>query len=239
MQHIPNCRLCSWLRKRICADCDAQFDALWKYTNGWEYWETGYYQLRDEEPDRNRELLDRADGLLEPNPTAAAAAYLELAESGSPTALYYIGWCFETGSGVGQDDWQAMDWYYKGTVAGSWTSALSYARLLNKHGHFDDCDAVLDDGVEAGLITAYYRKARYCYERNPGKKSAQEIRHLLDHAIAHDHPGAEVFLFELMVWGKFGFRNIVNGIKLGIACFDRYEVEMSGAQRADPETAEL
>jgi hypothetical protein len=239
VQDISDCKFCTWIRKRVCTDCDAKINAFWDKSSDWEYWETGYFELRDEESDANRDLLDRADGPLRDNPETARAIYLDLAQGGSPTAMFHVGLCSANGSSVERDDWDAMEWYRAGTIAGSWTAAMAYAKLLNQHGDFESCDEVLDDAIKKGVVTAYYRMARYKYGRAPNRRTAREIRSLLDYAIANEHPGAEMFLSELMTRGKFGLRNIIGGIRLGVNCMNRYESEFSDTSDIDPTPAAL
>jgi TPR repeat protein len=184
-------------------------------------------------------LLDQAGDLWSTNPAAATAIYLKLAQSGSPVAMFHAGYCLETGRGSDRDEWSAMEWYHAGSEAGSWTAALGYARLLNKLGYYEECDRVLENGIDVGVVTAIYRMARCKYERVPNRRMAREIRPMLDKAIALEHPGAEFFLSELMTRGKFGIGSIFRGIKLGIACLNGIEGESPTSGEADRAPAAL
>lgn len=181
--------------------------------------------MRHEESEANRALLDEARELGPKDPGGASAIYLGLAQSGSPTAMFHAGWCLETGIGVERDLESAIYWYGQGLDAGSWTSALAYARLLDRRGDCEDCDKLLESGVDADIASAAYRLAKYRYDRSPSRRTAQEIRPLLDRAIAQGHPGANFFLSQLMFKGKFGLGNVFAGIRLGVSCINGLEAD--------------
>ncbi|MFM5894980.1 MAG: tetratricopeptide repeat protein [Novosphingobium sp.] len=222
---ISECNFCGWARKRICPECEANYAAFWRASSDWEYSETGYSHDFYDESEANQRRLDEARELLATDPPAAYASYLELANAGSMTAMFHLALCLEAGTGVDCNLDQALHWYGEGLDAGSWTSALEYARLLDRTGDREACDKLLQSGVNAGLATAAYRLARYQYNRSQMRRTAREIRPLLDRAIEKGHPGATFFLSELMTKGKLGLGNIFAGIRMGAAAIGNVAAE--------------
>lgn len=223
---MPNCRFCAWVRRIVCPTCEAAMAAFWDAMFAWENAETGYSELYYEEPEAVRAQLQETFDLEPGHPEQAFANRLELAEAGSPTAMYLIARAYDTGSGVSADSWQAMNWYYRAICAGSWTATIDYARLLDKVGEYEACDQVLKDGIDADLATSRYLLARLRYERAPGRKAAREVRPLLDRASKQGHPGAEREISRLMFLGKFGFGQIREGSRRIVALKRRYENEL-------------
>ena len=234
---MSNCDLCAWVRKRFFPKQEAACEALWSASSDWEYYETGYFDMIEEECEANRAMLDEARELRPKDPGGARAIYLGLAQSGSPTAMFHTGWCLETGTGVERDSELAIDWYGQGLDAGSWTSALAYARLLDQSGDRKNCDKLLESGVDADIASAAYRLAKCRYDRSPRRRTAQEIRPLLDRAIARGHPGAKFLLSQLMSKGKFGFGNVFAGIRLGVSCMNGFEAKEDA--EADARSAQV
>ena len=233
------CNICDWVRRRFFPEEEAACKALWSASSDWEYYETGYFEMLDDEPEANRALLDRAADLKSGDSEAASSIYLDLAKSGSPTAMILAGWCLENGAGVERDDWQAVDWYRAGIATGSWTAAIFYALLFEKLGHPEHCEAGLQDGIDAGLATASYRLARCRYERARSRTTAREIRELLDRAITLGHPGAKLYLAELQIRGKYGIGSIFRGVRLMSACLEEYGAEPEGKSQTKPIPADL
>ena len=211
------------MRSRICAECDATVAAIWRNSDDWEYVETGYFDLLDREPEAVRTMLRKADDVILSNPEGAFAIYLELANSGSPIAAHLVGWSLDSGTGVARDQWQAMEWYCKALDAGSWSASVAYARILDQLGFFELCDEVLEDVVSAGLATARSWLARLRSSRSKGRRSELDTRLLLDLAVELGHPGAELYLAQLMAGGAFGLGSIYKGIRLFMACLERFE----------------
>ncbi len=223
---MPKCEICAWICGRVCADFNSRLAKLWADSSSWEYVETGYYDLREEESEAVRAQLAEASSLGPTAPEHEFENVLGLAKAGSPSAMILTGLALKGGWGTPSDLWQAMDWFHKAASCGSWSAMIHYARALDELGYHDLCDQTLNDGIEADFATARFQLARSQYVRNPTRKTAQSIRPLLDQAIASGHPGAEFCLARLTAKGKFGFRNIRKGVREARTCLERYDGEV-------------
>lgn len=205
------CRLCTWLCDRFCADFNA---SIWDRSDAWEREHSNEYDLWSAETDRNRELIERAGALHDADPEAAFRIDLEAAQAGSIWAMELVGWHYDTGAVVQADFGQAQEYYCRALRAGSWMATIKYARLLAAHSHFDSCERVLKDGVEADFVPAYFWLAWFRYKQSRTRKTCREIKPLLEYAAEKGHPGATLVLARLMARGKFGFRAIPEGFRL-------------------------
>jgi hypothetical protein len=179
---------------------------FWRSVHLWEE-----EQADELETDENWQATNDANELFADDPPAAIARCYELSDRGSPWAALTLGWCHERGVTVQQDDGLAIEWYYKAICNGSWYATLGYARLLEHHGYHIEVDDVLQDGVDKGFAPALYRLAILKYRRKPGRKSANEVRELLEQARLAGHPASELFLAGLAAFGRFGVREIPQG----------------------------
>lgn len=210
------------MRNQLCPECALALEKLWDDAAEFEWSETGYYTLRDEESEQVRSRLDEASQLQSESWNDAFAIYLELAEAGSPTAAYMVAWCSELGKGTDADLWAAMEWYYKAIDGGSWMGSIEYSRVLNELGYHELADEVLEDGIAANLATAYFRQAKQRYERSRSRSAARAVRPLLERAIELGHPRADHYLRGLQTFGKFGIREVRDGIRWSSNFMARY-----------------
>jgi len=67
-----------------------------------------------------------------------------------------VGYQYAWGNFVPHDWERAQDYFRRAIEAGSWMATLKYARLMADRGHFDVCEAVLQDGVNADFLPACY-----------------------------------------------------------------------------------
>jgi hypothetical protein len=207
------CRLCTWLCDRLCSP-EAN-STLWRatfeweedYASDWEPAETG---------DGLRERWSEAKSLFDEDPAAALAIHLELAERGSAFSKLQAGWHHAQGYGTEKDAAAAEEFYRRALCAGSWKATLRYADLLFKREAHDKWPSTLEDGVRNGFIPSYFWLAWYRYKRSPNRRTAREVRHLLETAADAGHPGAGLMLARLAATGKFGLREILPGYRRGI-----------------------
>jgi TPR repeat protein len=198
-----------------CKFVDRFWERFWEHSDAWEREASNDIELWAQESDRNRELIDRAIAVEKTDPAAAFRLYLEAAEEGSVWSMQRVGWHYWTGVGVAADLGRAQEYYHRASCAGSWIATLHYARLLAKHGHYDDCESVLKDGVAADFVPAYFWLARFRYKRSKTRKSCREVRPLLEYAAGKGHPAAAQMLARWMLFGKFGLREILRGAGAG------------------------
>lgn len=223
----------SWLRDLFFPEIRAALEQLTQVTAEFEWLETGYFDLRDQESQEVQAGLDKAwDLRTERSEDDAFVLYREMAEAGSPTAACMVAWCLQWGEGTDADPIAAMDWYFKAIEGGSWLGTIEYAKLLDRLGYYDTADEVLADGISAGLATAYYTQAKLKYERSPSRASARSVRPLLDRAIALGHPYAEYFLMRLQFSGKFGAGEVRTGIRWSSNFMARYRDSIAGSDQS-------
>lgn len=197
------CRLCA----RLCA-------RLWEESDAWERAHSNASELWWEEPLRSRELYDRAYAIWETDPAAAFRLFLEAAEAGSTWAMEAVGWHYWTGTLVAADLGKAMEYYDRAIRAGSWMATLAYARLLAEQGRHDESEQMLEDGVKADFVPAFFELARARYNRCSSRETRREIRPLLEHAADRGHPAARAFLGQLLIFGKYGLRGIAESFRM-------------------------
>lgn len=200
---ILACRLCKRLRAR-----------LWSYSDAWERAHSNDADLWELEPATNRELIEQAYAVQESDAAAAFRLYLEAAEAGSPGGMEMVGLHYHWGFAVAADFEKAAEYYSRAVSAGSWMATIGYARLLEEHGCHDDCERVLEDGVAADFVAAFFWLAWIRYQRCKSREVCREIRPLLEYAASKGHPAAKVNFARLMVRGKFGVRAIPAGFGL-------------------------
>ena len=93
-------------------------------------------------------------------------------------------------------------------------ATIHYARLLVDNGYYEYAERLLGDGVASEFVPAYFWLAWFRYEDSERDGVRREYRHLLEHAAAQGHPGAQLMLASHMVRGKFGFRQTLPGLVL-------------------------
>ncbi len=206
------CRLCAWLCDRFCPP-DASGSAIWNASSAWEEdfasdWEP------PEGGDSLRERWREAENLMDNDPAAALAIHLELAEKGSVFSMLKAGWQHAHGHGTERDDAAAEEFFRRALCAGSWKATTRYAMLLFERGAHDKWPSTLDDGVQKGFVPSFFWLAWYRYKRSPRRRTAREVRHLLEAAAAAGHPGARLTLARWTASGKFGLREIPHGFDM-------------------------
>ena len=88
------------------------------------------------------------------------------------------------------------------------------AATLFERGAHESWPSTLGDGAQKGFMPASYWLAWYTYQLSPKRKTAREVRPLLEAASAAGHPGAKLVLARWMTFGKFGLREIPRGFRM-------------------------
>jgi hypothetical protein len=214
---VSTCRICARLRRWLGIDRELSCEALWKshfdQSHAWERANSNEDELWWKDSDRNRALVEEGYARSEADPEAAFRIHREAAEAGSAAALHVVAWHYHTGTVVAADFERAADYYRRAIEKGSWMATIGYARLLADHGHFDECEGILRDGVRLDFVPAFFWLAQLRYERAPTRATCREIRPLLDYAAERGHPGAKQTLGRLLVKGRFGVLAIPRGIR--------------------------
>lgn len=121
---------------------------------------------------------------------------------------------YEWGTAVEASPEWALVYYHRAICAGSWMATLGYARVLQERGEFEQCDAVLEDGVRLGFIPSYFWLAWYRYKRSPNRKTRFAVLPLMQRAADEGHPFAKYILGRWMARGELGLRNIPRGFRM-------------------------
>lgn len=224
---MPNCILCKLLRKIVCETCEAHQEQLWQRTRAWEGEHTNGGTVAAHEPDYER-LLEILE-LHKSDPATALREWHDLAKQGSIWSMYYIGWAYEHGSGTGRDLTRAEEWYDR--ASGYQYALLCCARLAAARRDYAACEAILKIGVEQDWAPAEFRLGWYKLEQSRSRRTAREVRPLLERAAAHGHPMAQLLLAQLMAWGRFGLSDIPRGFRMiiGFSGPDTPQSETSSA----------
>jgi TPR repeat protein len=217
----------------MCKFCERFWQRFWRDSDAWERAHSNDGELWSKESEQARETLNAAAAMSETDP-ATLQLCLKAAEAGSVIAMGRVGWQYWTGTGTAPDLTKAQEYYRRAIQGGSWTATIHYARLLDKLGHHDTCDQVLEDGVALGFVPAYFWLAWLRYKRSRTREACREVRPLMEYAARAGHPGASRKLSRWMVLGRFGPREILRGVLLHFRLAREYAGE---AAKDEPEAA--
>ena len=183
---------------------------FWAESDAWERSAANESHLLSEESDENWELIQRA-AQMDYSEAAAFEPHLEAANTGSLMCQQMVGWHYWTGNGVAADKYLASQYYHSAICGGSWMATLHYARLLYDIGRYDDCESVLNDGVDCGFVPSFYWLAWFRHKRHGTRAVREEVRPLVEHAAKAGHPGARDLLIHWMATGRLRLRDIPRG----------------------------
>lgn len=180
---------------------------------GWENDHSNEWDIWVGDGEEVRERNERANEVHTTDPSLAFEIRKELADNGSAWAMRQTGLQYERGWGIERDLAQAEHYYYQALLAGSWMAALGLAKLLFEHRINEKWEGILENGVESDFIPANFWLAWYRYKRSPRRKTALEVRQLMEHAVKAGHPGARLMLARWKGQGKFGLHEIRQGFR--------------------------
>jgi TPR repeat protein len=179
----------------------------WYYTqaNDWEIWE------RDPEKDRMKEAFRLFPG----NREAGFQLLLELAENGSVWSMLSVAKYYESGNGVLPDPERMEHWFKRAFEGGSQNAQLRYTRILGLRLELAKCEEVLSVGAANDWAPALYWLARYRLRRSRSRETLTQVRPLLERAAAKGSLAAQKHQAQLMLWGRYGLRDIPRGFRQG------------------------
>jgi TPR repeat protein len=215
----------------MCKLCERFWKRVWQDSDAWEIAHSNDAEMRLKESENNRATLDAAAAMSGTDP-AALQLYLQAAEAGSVFGMERVGWQYWTGTGTSRDLAKAAEYYLRAIEGGSWMATIYHARLLDQLGQFDSCDEVLNDGIAAGFVPAFFWLAWLRYKRSKTWQTCREVRPLLEYAAKAGHPAARWKLSQWMLWGKFGPLEIFRGIVLSWRFLDDYVPATDGEPKA-------
>lgn len=207
------CKLCQLLCAWLCRDAGEGGDRFWQKVHRWEQDHSNDHELWLADSDVDRERNETACAIADTQPEHAFRLFLESAAAGSVWAMETVGCYYWIGTGATPDFGKARDYYHRAIRGGSWMATIGYARLLAAHGEHVQSEEVLEDGVRRDFAPAFFWQAWLRFKRSPTRRTAREIRPLLEHACGQGHPGAELILARLMIFGKLGFDAVPEGLR--------------------------
>jgi TPR repeat protein len=161
------------------------------------------------EPDQAK--VHKAFSLIKTDPAHARSEFLTLAERGSVTSMFYLGWMFQTGAGMPVDLLEAENWYRRACDGGSDMATVYLGRIYRRKRDYARAKQVFSMGAQRGVRGAMYGLARIYLEDGEPHEAA-EVHALLEKAAALGHPYAMGNLPSLLLRGKFGLLNIPRAI---------------------------
>lgn len=207
------CKICAWLCNWLCADAGPVRSSFWRQSDAWESAHSNEYELWSKVTAGDRERIDAAKAIQDADPKMAFRIYLDLADAGVVWAMETVASHYELGIAVAADFEQAQTHYRRAIEAGSWMATIRYVKLLAHNGYSDICETLLQDGVKADFVPAFFWLAWHRLKRSSSRKTCREVRPLLEHAAEAGHPAAELSLARLQALGKFGLGEIPLGFK--------------------------
>jgi len=226
-----NCVFCAplkWLCGKINAGC-AEFNALVRERlQAWDYGEENDLTIweREVEKDRVREACKLSDTDAE----AGFALMHALAEQGSVWSMYWIALAYGHGTGCAMDLERAEEWARRAFEGGCQRAQLYYARFNGLRKEFTKCEEILSVGAANDWAPALYWLARYRLRRAETRETLDQVRPLLERAIAKGGLDAQRYLALLMLRGRYGLREIPNGLRLLSDVFEKVDAPVGDVE---------
>jgi len=206
------CNLCDWLGNLLGVS-DKERNCIWYQADRWEDDFAQKWEPWDDDESR-RLRASAAAKLVEIDSQAGLREFLELSELGSAWSMRWVGHLYSGAHGIERNAKLAEDYFRKALCAGSWLATIPYANCLYRRGAHDKWPSTLADGVDRGFVPAFYWQAWNHYRLSPSRKTAQEMRPLLQRAAREGHPGAKALLARWSMRGRFGFGQIWRGLRM-------------------------
>lgn len=213
----------------------------WAISDDWESEHANDAWLWSQESAENVARLRAAEKIGAEDPQAAFRLRLDAAESGSAWGLNAVARAYWCGWDVEADPAKAMDYAYRAVLAGSWMATIDYARLLNIAGHWELAEQVLEQGVSAQFVPAFFWLGFLRVQHEDTRRMRLSVLPLMQHAVRAGHPMAALELARWMAKGEIGVHRIPAGMALLVRTIWRYADDgkppLSGAPEAKPEPA--
>jgi TPR repeat protein len=212
-----NCVLCApfrWLCGKISAGCAETDAAVRARLRAWDYAQANDWEVWDRDPEKDRML--EAYQLRAADPQAAFARLLMLAEQGSVWSMLNVAAYYEVGIGVEADPIRQEEWLRRAFEGGSEQALLRYAWICRQRGDFARCEELYAVGAARDWAPALYGLAWYRLRRSKSRETLDEVRSLLERAVAKGSLAAQRHLARLMLKGSYGLRHIPEGLILAI-----------------------
>lgn len=103
-------------------------------------------------------LIDNAGDAYERGDLSLAGKlYLEAAKSGDAEAATFVGWMYETGSGMDKNLDEAATWYRFASDSSNLEASFYLGQLLEKLGRCDEAALYYEKAARAGHLQSAYR----------------------------------------------------------------------------------
>lgn len=203
-------RLMSWLRSTLDTSevAAGQREAL----QAWEYAQTNDEAVFDADPFKDG--LMEAIGLQAVSPEEGFLQLLSFAERGSLYSANYVAWSYASGTGVRQNEEQALAWYRRAYEGGSERGLLDYGQCLMATGRTDEAETVYEAGWERSLVPAVYRLIRLRLRPTLPLADRLSWKPSLEWAAQSGHPAARFLLSKYLLRGWFGLGLVPEGVRL-------------------------
>ena len=175
----------------------------WAETRQWDMTNANWDELEAREPDIGL-FWQAADLRDDSNLETANSIWRSLAEKGSARSMVAMGLSYEFGRGVPIDFVQAEFWYERALAGSSTYAMVKCAEFALKRREHSECAAILRPGVDLGLASPQFWQAFCEFNKSEDNQTFTSIFPLLRSSARQGHPGANSYLTNFMVRGKFG-----------------------------------
>ncbi len=200
----------SWLRSTL--DTSGFAAERREALRAWEYAQTNDDAVFDADPFKD-ELME-AIRLHAVSPEEGFLQLLDFAERGSIYSANYVAWSYASGTGVQEDEAQALTWYRRAYEGGSERGLLDYAQCLMATGRTDEAEKVYEAGWERNLVPAVYWLIRLRLRPTLPLADRLSWKPSLEWAAQSGHPAARFLLSKYLFRGWFGLGHIPAGGRL-------------------------
>jgi len=166
----------------------------------------------DSEPDM--EALRHFHAMLATDPVGALAGLKDLSDRGSVMSMVYVADAYRRGIGTGVDLLQSNEWFRRATDAGSMVASYELARNYLEANASDKALEMLSMGAEKGYPPSMNVLGMMYVRGRRVPRDFNRARELLEGAAAQGHLYAKANLTNLLIKGRFGFRQRLRGLRL-------------------------
>ncbi len=165
-------------------------EAVRQYCRAWDRAQTNDSAVLESDP--HEERARNAAALLKTDPDTAFPILLALAEAGSVWSMLQVAFCYLEGRGVEPSAASAEEWYRRAFEGGSQRALLDYCAVLGRRGDLDLREAAYSAGAAKDWAPALCGLAQVRMMRSKSRRTAREVRPLVERAAELGKPGGEV-----------------------------------------------
>ena len=160
----------------------------------------------------------KACALRKHDPNRAFREFQRLADEGSAAGMFHLAWCYDNAIGTHINRTLAEKLYLSAYEIGHEEGRKEVSYYLGRHfldqKKYKKAAEAFSLGKEYQFAPSLYHLGRL-YARGKGvEKDAREARRILEAAASQGHMLATRDLAHLLMSGRFGLKNMVEGVKL-------------------------